>query len=131
MATCSGASCLAAIATSLLAVAVARAEPIDAAAEPPWRASLVANAGWKGYFGGRYSLNPRSGAVVLGVRHRHLYRTSPQRILDGAALQVGAVLAYSIATARTALYVEWQPLAVVRVRLQYETWLWTGADLGL
>jgi hypothetical protein len=32
---------------------------------------------------------------------------------------------------RPALFVEWLPLAILKVRLQYELWAWSGLHLGL
>ena len=121
-----------AIAVLLALVAWPAAVRADRDSPPPRRGSLLGNAGFKGYTGARIGLNPLTGGILVGARYRHIYRLSDRLVLDGAAIQAGADIAYAIATARSAVHFEWQPLAVTRLRAQYETWLWTGitSDLG-
>jgi hypothetical protein len=74
--------------------------------------------------------NPRAGALFVGLRDHRVYHRSEQPIFDKLAVDYGGELLLS-ASFRPALYVEWLPLAILKIRVQYEFWTWTGLHLGL
>lgn len=76
------------------------------------------------------TLNPRAAGLYVGLRYRDAYERSDNPILDNRYLDYGLDLLLS-ATFRPALFVEWLPLAILKLRLQYELWVWSGAHLGL
>ena len=60
----------------LACLAAPPAARADEDGEPPRRASLLGNAGLKGYFLSRLGSNPTSGVLLVGARVRRIYRFS-------------------------------------------------------
>ena len=69
---------------------------------------------------------PVTGVTSLGARYRHIYRRDHNPLWNGLYLQTGATVGTSTFTHSGSVHVEVQPLAVLRVRLQAETWRWLG-----
>jgi hypothetical protein len=78
--------------------------------------------------GGTY--NPNAGGAYLGIRYHNVYGRSDSPILDNLYVDAGFEVLGS-ASVRPAVYLEWSPLAILKLRFQYELWAWTGAHLGL
>lgn len=74
--------------------------------------------------------NPRAAALFLGLRHRSVYHRDHRRLFDGLWLDVGTELVVS-GSLRPALFVEWLPIKILRLRLQYDFWGWFGMQHGL
>lgn len=104
------------------ALLAATATTAEVSASPP--PSLMAHA-----LGGG-TLNPTAAGLYVGVRYRDAYERSENVLLDNRYVDCGVDLLLS-ATFRPAVFVEWLPLAILKLRLQYEFWVWSGAHLGL
>ena len=63
---------------------------------------------------------------LLGARYRHIYGRDQNPLWNGLYVQTGAAIGTSTFTNSASLHVEVQPIALLRIRLQAETWRWLG-----
>ncbi len=66
----------------------------------------------------------------MGLREHRVYHRSESPLFDQLYVDYGGEILLS-ASVRPALFVEWLPLAILKIRLQYELWAWSGLHLGL
>lgn len=76
-----------------------------------------------------FATNPDAAALFAGVERRVTYSPGSTVLLRELHHQVGAELMVS-GLIRPAVHAEWLPLKILKLRLQYEVWIWPGFALG-
>lgn len=71
-------------------------------------------------------LNPKTLALLGEVRHRHIYHESNSLLWDKLYLQQGLQFTLSPAFANAGAHLEWLPIAVLQLRLQYDRYHFFG-----
>lgn len=76
------------------------------------------------------TLNPRAAGAFVGLRRHWVYHHDERRLFDGLWLDVGTEWVLS-ASIRPGVFVEWLPIKILKLKLQYEVWGWLGVQTGL
>lgn len=76
------------------------------------------------------TLNPRAAGLFVGLRRHYVYHRDERRLFDGLSVDVGTEWVLS-ASIRPGVFVEWLPIKILKLRLQYELWAWLGVHTGL
>lgn len=76
------------------------------------------------------SAGPFKATGLLGVHYRHIYHRDDSIILDKANVTTGFEVYVNPSTPGAQLWVEWQPLAILKLRLAYDAIATTGLAMG-
>lgn len=76
-------------------------------------------------------LNPSAAGLIGGATRRVVYHKDPNPLFDGLYVQGTLDVLLGGTFARTTAGVEWSPIRLFSLRVQYELWGWYGLHMGL
>ena len=85
--------------------------------------------GWSLMTGVGLKANPRGGGSIVGARYRHIYSKSDNVLFDGLYIEGGASAILS-GVLRAGAHIEWLPIKILKLRLEYQLWGWLGLPQG-
>lgn len=71
--------------------------------------------------------NPATLALLAETRYRHIYRQDSSPLWDGLYAQGGFQLNVTPAFGRIGAHIEWLPIAILQLRLQYDHYHFLGS----
>jgi hypothetical protein len=113
-----------------LAAALPGTSTVAGSIEAPAQRGPVDDDWWIGHTMVGGTLNPRAAGAFVGLRRHWVYHHSDAKLFDGLWVDVGTEWVLS-ASIRPSLFVEWSPIKILKLRLQYDLWGWLGAHTGL